>query len=223
VGGRYYQHTLVGDGREGVEVITGKEQRRALDALLLCLQESVDVPAHIHSLLGPRTLVRGRRRELFGGRTGPLLDELGLAESAARLVIQFVLVPARLERVVQQSEWDSSQLTLEELLSRLMQSCLFSDSTLSASRKALLQHVLVDELLSVASDPAVSAHVRAVVEANLGKVVLSWEARSASQTDDEAAIGRRIQRFLNRDSSWKSTQPSPRSMPPGSPIGCGGR
>ncbi len=219
IGGRHYQHSLVGDGRSGPTVIPVQEQRQALDSLLVSMRQSLEVPRSLRDLIAARTVLQGRRRELFQGRTAPFMDELGLAEGAARLVIHGLLVPERLERLVQQRDWDPQQLGLDELLARLMESCLFAETENDGNRKALVQHVLVDELLALASDPAASSHVRAVLEGNLANIAKSLEARSAV-SDDESALVRRIQRFLERDSSWRPAPVTPRVLPPGSPIGC---
>jgi hypothetical protein len=220
LGGRTYQHALAGDGRMPHEIVNAGEQRRALDALLGALRSTLELPPVVLEQLAPGTVISGRRRELFDGRSAPFFDENGLAEGAAHLVLSNILVPERLERLVQQNSRDANQLGLEEVLARLVELCLFADSAQGHVTKAVLQHALVDELLDLAADPGASPHVRAVIESTLATTVTTWGAQRANKSADERALSRRIQRFLERDSEWPATRSKRRVLPPGSPIGC---
>lgn len=218
--GRYYQHGLTGDGRAAPIVIPAADQRRALEMLLGTLRSSLELPAHVQRMLAPRTLMSGRRRELFEGRSAPMFDELGLAEGAARLVLEPMLVPERLERLVQQHAKDANQLGLQEVLARLVETCLFADSALDEEHQAVVQHAMVESFLALACDPSASPHVRAVVESTLELIIQSWQAQSTVKSPDERMLARRIKRFLERESEWPAIHTQARRLPPGSPIGC---
>ena len=220
VGGRTYTHALVGDGRPAPEVVPAAEQRAALVALLRALPATLALPENARDLLAPRTVVGGRRREVFAGRSGPTFDEYGLAEAAARLIVQPLLVPERLERVRQQAAHDATQLSVEELLQRLV--AVGTDPLVPSDPelRAVLRDVVVDELLRLAIDRSASAQVRAQVEGQLAWLEGIWSGDGAGGDAARAALQRRIHRFLNRTSDADVQPSAPRALPPGSPIGC---
>ncbi len=220
VGGRTYTHALVGDGRPAPAVVPATEQRAALVALLLALPATLTLPENARALLAPRTVVPGRRREVFAGRSAPTFDEYGLAEAAARLVVQPLLVPERLERVRQQAAHDDKQLSVDEVLQQLV--AVGSDPLVPADPelRAVLREVVVDELLRLAADRSASARVRAQVESRLGTLLRIWNGDGPGSDATRAALQRRIERFLNRTSDADVPPSAPRSLPPGSPIGC---
>lgn len=220
VGGRTYAHALVGDGRPAPAVVPAEEQRAALVALLRALPETLALPADARALLAPRTVVGGRRREVFTGRSAPTFDEYGLAEAAARLIVQPLLVPERLERVRQQAAHDSKQLSVDELLQRLI--AVGTDPLVPADPelRSVLREVVVDGLLGLAVDRSASARVRAQAEGQLANLARVWSGDASGSDAARAALQRRIDRFLNRTSDAEVPPSAPRSLPPGSPIGC---
>jgi hypothetical protein len=220
VGGLNYQHALAGDGVEPPRRIPVEAQRRALDALLFSLRSTLQVPAAARDLLAPATVVRGRQRELFVGRSAPAFDELGLAEAATRLVLVPLLEPERLARVVQQRRADPDQLGLEEVLGRIAEVLLHEGRTLDEELEDVLAEVLVDEFLRLVGDPDASPPVRAGAEAALRGLLRAWSGQTLRVGASHAARAARVERFLSRE--WDAPVPpaAPRNLPPGSPIGC---
>ena len=100
IGGVRYTYALRGDGQRPVEPVPSDEQLRALDAVLAALKpEVLEVPARIASLIPPRPAGYSPTRELFSGRTALTFDPLAAAESAAGMVVEMLLDPARASRL----------------------------------------------------------------------------------------------------------------------------
>ena len=220
VGGRSYQHALAGDGTPPVRTVDGARQREALDALLFSLRGTLELPDPALGLLSPETIVAGRRREAFAGRSDPVFDPLGLAEAGTRLVLRSLFVPERLARVVEQQRLMPEQLGLEELFERTAQVLLADARALDGELELVLAEVLVDELLRLAAEPSASLAVRAAAEASLREIAQSWVVRGALLGPGRRALLGRLERFLQRP--WSAPEPPsvPRALPPGSPIGC---
>ncbi|MFT7667959.1 MAG: hypothetical protein ACI8X5_000645 [Planctomycetota bacterium] len=216
IGGQMYEHSLVGDGRDTPTVVSAERQRAALRGLLTTLQRTHNLPDPIADLLAPRTMVAGRRREQFSGRTAPAFDRNGLAQASLRHTVRAMLDPTRLERVLEQHDYDPAQLGLAELLEALVRDG-FEGQGAGAGQNSprrssgALAGVVADELLLLASNPRASQRVRDESEAAL---VLAH-----GRTPD-AWLRKRIVRFLERGFDSELRDTPPHSMPPGSPIGC---
>ena len=219
IGGRHYVHELAGQEVTGPEVVAPERQREALDLLLFSLRESVELPPEAVAQLGPQTIVRGRRRETFAGRTAPEFDPVGLAEALAEMTLGALLVPERLARVVEQARKDPRQLGIDELLRRSQEVLLQGAPGLDPVLDEVLAGVWVGRLEALAASPAVAPAVRSAAELALERA--ARELASGGGDPWRGVLARRAERFLGRPWNAVPSEPAPRRAPPGSPIGCG--
>jgi hypothetical protein len=102
VGGMNYTYALRGDGQLITKALTKDEQRKALNAVIDCLDPKfLLLPDRIAQLIPPRPAEYDFTRELFKKRTGLAFDILSPAETAADLPLSFLFNSERLNRMVQ--------------------------------------------------------------------------------------------------------------------------
>ncbi|MEO5947155.1 MAG: zinc-dependent metalloprotease, partial [Chitinophagaceae bacterium] len=102
VGGMYYTYALRGDGQTVTKPLTKEEQRKALNALIDCINpKMLQLPERIAQLIPPRPAGYDFSRELFKKRTGLAFDVLTPAETAADLPLSFIFNSERLNRMMQ--------------------------------------------------------------------------------------------------------------------------
>jgi len=93
VGGMYYTYALRGDGQIVTKVLSKDEQRRALNAIIDCLDPKLlQLPQRIAQLMPPRPAGYGFSRELFQKRTGLAFDALSPAERRPICLFHFFLI-----------------------------------------------------------------------------------------------------------------------------------
>ena len=91
VGGLNYTYALRGDGQESTTPILKKEQVKAMNLILDCLDPKfLSLPQKIVDLIPPRPAGYIESRELFNKRTGLPFDALSPAETAADLPLSFL-------------------------------------------------------------------------------------------------------------------------------------
>jgi len=103
------------------KVVSGKQQREALKALLNTLNTKVlTLPEHIVKLIPPKAYGYYRNRESFKGNTGITFDAVSAAEANAKHTVSLLLNEQRLARLQQQSVMDSSIPDVHELFELLI-------------------------------------------------------------------------------------------------------
>ena len=123
IAGVDYAYAVKGDGTETARVVPAERQRAALDALMQALSPDVlDLRDPLIDLLSSVQSGDGDRQteiELFKGKTDAVFDPSTAAATAAEVVFESVLAPARLNRLVEQQRRDAGQLGLPETLDRV--------------------------------------------------------------------------------------------------------
>ncbi|MCB9898179.1 MAG: zinc-dependent metalloprotease [Planctomycetes bacterium] len=230
IGGLTYDRALRGDGRDGARMVDGATQRRALAALGAALDpHELDLSDDVLALLLPPADGAGRPRERMPSATEPAFDALGAAAVAADLVAADVLQPERCARVLDFHRRDPGLPSLEEVLDTLVAASGLDgddprpdeDARLAAVRRTV-QRVVVDRMLALASDGALPAAVRAVVELRLERLAERLEAQPGG--DDAARAQRRllardVRAALERAATPGRVPSEAPPAPPGSPIG----
>lgn len=220
IGGRWYEHSLVGDGRAAPEVVPATRQRLALQLLLESLATTSEVPSHVTALLVPQTIVAGRRREAFVGRASPMFDPVAMGEASMRFTLLAILQPERLERVAQQHDRDPSQLGLSELFGELVEEVKVDALLSTTPSRDALARVLVGELISLARTPRASGRVRGASEEALWMLREHWRQDRGREGAAARHLLPVIERFSARPHDREEPAPLPSALPPGSPIGC---
>jgi hypothetical protein len=225
VGGVDYRYALAGDGQPGARAVPAARQLEALSAVLSVLDpKELDIPEAVLATLLPRPFGYGQNRELFNGRTQPLFDALGAAETAAAQAVGGLLHPERSARLVDQHRRDASlpglQVVLDELFETAFGAAEQEARLLEIRRR--VRHVAVQGLLRLHDDARASSSVRAIARATAE----SWSEKIARASDADAHdrfLVDVLQRALERPSAPREADPSAPTPPPGSPIGCGFR
>ncbi|TPV93747.1 MAG: DUF5117 domain-containing protein [Myxococcales bacterium FL481] len=203
---------------DAMRPVDAATQRRALDAVLAIVDPvQLDVPEAVLRRLTP-----GDEGERLQSNSWPVFDALGAAATATQHVLDDLLVPARLARLVEFHRRDPEQLGLEELLDRVIRQA-FRPTPASARHAELarvIQSTTVDALLAAARRPDLPASVRDRIERRLVRL-RRVELRDGSRLDREhrASLDGRVRRHLDRPHEAGTPPAPPVEPPPGSPIG----
>jgi len=227
LGGLYYNHKLRGDVQKNPEIVSGPEQRRALDVLLKTIQpEFLAIDERILNLIPPRPPGYRETRELFPGYTGQTFDPFGAAETAASLTIGLVLRPERAARLVEYHSRRKDVPGLAEVLDSLISSTFkaSSKSGYFAEIHRVVNNVLLYHMMGLAADEDANPQVRAVALLKLDKLrnwlyqqVYSKPVKDESQKAHYFYALSQIKLFQTDPSKVRFAIPS--SPPQGAPIG----
>jgi hypothetical protein len=225
IGGLEYAYAIRGDGQIPTAFIDPTRQMRALEVVLSVLDPAtLDLPERVLAQIPPRPPGSARTRELFRGRTDPVLDPLGAAATAADMVVSALLQPERAARLVDFHRRDTSQPGLESILEVLIDRAFDSPATTSPRFEELrrvVQTVTVDGLIELSSNTDASPEVRSRV----GAVLVELRARLAApsgtgvaEAAHRSALADIITRYIER-----GLVPAPLAIdapppPPGDPI-----
>ncbi|MEZ5314360.1 MAG: zinc-dependent metalloprotease [Thermoanaerobaculia bacterium] len=230
LGGVEYRYTLVGDGGlDQARPVAPERQRRALGALLETLTPAtLDLPEDLLRKLLPRPNGYGENRELFSSRTAPVFDALGAAATAADLTVRALLQPERAARMVDQHRRSESQPDFSELLQGLVDAT-FADTALLAPREAelarVVQRVVVDRMLTLATDESAAPWVRSRVDLALAELLQRVDQEPGLDTSERAhvaALTSEIGRYVARPFALATGGGAAQPEPPGDPIGGSG-
>lgn len=173
IGGVDYTYKVKGDNQPEQKWVSAKDQKDALNALLLSVSPTqLDVPAHILALIPPRPYGYGRNRETFPSRTGPTFDPIAPAENVVDLTFNFLFDGARVNRIHLQNLQDKSLPGFQDVLNQVTTQ-VFSNTMpggLKDEIKLMTEAKLVDRLISTAKNPNASQTVRALTRAHLAKL-----------------------------------------------------
>ena len=226
LGGLSFEYNVRGDGRPGPQIVPAEAQRAALDALMGTLDpEFLALPERILTLIPPRPPGYERGRETFPARTGPPLDPVAIAESAADLTISLALQSERAARLVEHKARNRDHLGLDRVIARLIEvgwQRKITDPYGREIQRAVGRRV-VHHLVVLARNPRASGQVRAMAFTAL-EGLSRWIEREAARPQSDVAIRAHLRyhaaelaRFL-RDPGEVRLSPAP-SPPAGSPIG----
>lgn len=224
IGGLNYTFAVSGDGEDAVRTIPASVQRAALARLMTTLApRTLAIPDTVLAVMSPRPSAWSDGTELFRSGTQPMFDELGAAETLARVVIDAVLQRERAGRLVTMAARDAGALTLGETIDSLLAVARArrTDSRHDAALRRVVERGVVDRLLELAADPRALVQVRDIVDMRLA--ALDETARVRMTTGDE--IARAHWRGIDRDiGRWRTEHvipedTSPLAAPPFDPFG----
>jgi hypothetical protein len=233
VGGLEYEYALrgAGDGSAVVVAVDAARQQVALDVLLDALDPAVlDLPERLLQILSPRPAGYGMNREMFRGGARPGFDPVAAAGSAARLVLDGLLDPARGMRLIDQHRRDRSFPGLAGMLARV-ENRIFPRKAPDRARLRELQRAVqtqwVGGLIRLATATAVPEPVRSRATYRLRTLRDRLESETSPDVVDGRSSGHReylvrwIARILAGEDHREMSSPAP-GPPPGSPIGMPG-
>ncbi len=229
VGGLRYTYAVRGDGQPTNEPVPEATQRAAVDALMETLRpEFLALPENITRLIPPQPIGYDRDRELFKSSTGGFFDPLSAAASSAGLTLDMLLLPERLNRLVEQEargalpNFGAGKL-LQQLRSTLMPAAN-ADNAMQAEIRRSVRQTYLNRLLAVAVADASGAAVKghALLEINVLENEIAQQSARVTDGNERASLTYllgQIRRFREKPSEFKPTPPP--AVPPGQPIGCG--
>ena len=221
VGGMNYTYALRGDGQLITKALTKDEQRRALNAVIDCLDPKfLLLPDRIAQLIPPRPAGYDFTRELFKKKTGLAFDILSPAETAADLPLSFLFNSERLNRMVQY-EAVNNGLGVGEMMNILILKTWKASRMTGVEKLIQLQteQVLLTYLLSASVNDNNSFAVKSVLTKSL-KDLKTFIESSLKTVTDETYKGH-LMLALERMNKPADAKPTiHRAIPPGAPIGC---
>lgn len=233
VGGMHYTYNVRGDGRHGPEPVPAHVQHAALDALLETITPHfLRIPDNIVELIPPRPPGYYGSRELFRGYTDPAFDPLAAAETASNMTIELLFNPSRAARLVEMEARDTLNLGLAEMIDEVLSRTWYGEVKrgYSSTVQNIVNHVVLRQLLSLASNSQASSQVRAVANFKL-ETLREWMKIEAEQNTDTSDVQRlssllygyrMLQHFTDKGKALIDPTDPP-APPPGSPIGSGSR
>jgi hypothetical protein len=225
IGGLYYTYAMRGDGQVPTKLVSGDEQKQAMQALLKTIDPAtLSLREELIKAIPPRPLGYRRSRETVKIRTGLTFDPIASAEAAADMSISLLLRPERATRLVEYKGRDASQPGLDYVLNELIKATWKSAAL--PGYKGELRHavnaVALKNLMYLVSDNKASEQARAITYAQLISLK-SWAKKQATITKDkgeQAALQFavfQIVQFEENPDEFKRLEPL--SPPDGSPIG----
>ncbi len=217
VGGFDYDYAVAGEKRKPVTPIAARKQAAALRALLATLNPNeLLIPDRLRTKLAPKPNSSAMDRERFESRTAMIFDPDAPVRVAAEAVLGQLLHPQRATRLAAYGDKDwNLQVALTTVTAYISERKPGTDDHVHN----IVEHVLVNKLIDLASNTGTSHAVRA--EATRQLLQLSGEYQVQTTSSQRAhywQLWSAIKRFRDRPHT-PATPPEPQPAPPGSPIG----
>lgn len=217
VGGLDYTYELKGDNAtaKGQTMVPAQTQKQAVAMLIeATTPEYLRMPESLLTLIPPTAFGDDITREHFNGRMGRMLDPVSAAESAADFALTLLLQPERLNRVNWQHSQVRGMISVEQLVSRLLDVHWYRKGEANYGLNDRLRYVTLNAIMRSATDEALAPEVKAAIDASLTKFD-DW-------LDDDSKLPQREVLREQLKHYWETgTWPSlfeVKALPPGSPI-----
>ena len=218
IGGLSYEYGVKGAKIYTTSFLDAAIQRNALSSFLKTLYpKTLLLPKKFLSILPPRSFGNPRGRESFKSQTGVAFDHLSLAETLTSMQLKMLLHPERINRLIQQTTFDPSQLGFEEVLTALYEN-IFEFTTASNTEKniqIILKDEIVNQLIQLYLSKKIFPQVASEIIVFFNRLEMVASAESA--TDFDRYLQHKIQLLYTQPNTFK-THYNPK-MPDGSPIG----
>jgi len=219
IGGLDYTYKVKGDDQAYPEIVDRNVQESALSAMLATIApEALALPEDLLEIIPPRPAGLGYSRELFNGNTGPAIDALGIAETAADLPVSLILNADRANRLVEYSA-RTGNLSLEDVLDGLISVSWDQESPdgYMGSVHRVVKYVVLKNMIKLAASNNANPVTKAIAHKKLTDLQIKL---SLSQGADSQYGAHLIAQYLTNPEEFEiEGAPAP---PPGSPIGSGG-
>jgi hypothetical protein len=199
IGGLYYSHTIRGDTQKDPEIVSGDEQRRALEVVLRTVDpEFLAMPERVLEIMPPRLRVLGpfrspmrgapsvTNRDVFPGRTGHPFDPLGAAETAANYTVERLLHHERAARVVEYHARKEDTPSLGEVIDTLIGVTWGRtyENGYHAELGRMVDDLVLINLMKLASNKTAAMSVRSVAFLKLDELK-EWLGKQVEKAKDE--------------------------------------
>ncbi len=219
IGGLDYYYKLKGDNQPDPKIVDAAIQRKALAEMMKSISpEVLAIPENLLDMIPTRPAGISSSRELFNGNTGPTLDALGIAETAANASVSLILNPQRANRLVEYGA-RAQNLSLKEVISTLIQNSWQQKKQPGyyGSIQQVINHVVTKNMIQLHASSQANPLTKAIVASELVKL----SEMLAEKDNDPVAVQAvmMIETYLENPEDFEV--PSTLSAPPGSPIGSG--
>jgi hypothetical protein len=209
IGGQLYNFAVKGDalpmGNKALDIATQKQALRAL--LNTVSEQSLQIPKSVSELLQPPADGYPRSRESFKTKTFFSFDEISAKEAAIDHLTEYLLHPARLNRIHQQS-WG-----IKAYLRTIQDEFLNNISYNSAHAANLAHHIFTMKLISLLQDDLLHFGVKAEIH----QLLKNYQNKPLTGAH-HSLLKQMIQLYYAQPTLVPKRQEVP--LPPGAPIGC---
>ena len=225
LGGVDFSYAVRGDAAARAGVAPAAQQRAALSGLLAAMTpEALDTPETLIPYLSSGQSGDTDRQyqiEAFDGAGGPVFDSLTAADVGAGMVLDALLAPDRLARLVEQHRRDANQPGVGEVIDRLLAQAFAPASGRLAEVARRVQTRAALELAATTQRPDVSPAAKAEISQRLVDLAAKLKAAPGADPSDRAhrlQLSALLQdkEELVRVLAQPRRRPEP---PPGMPIG----
>jgi hypothetical protein len=224
IGGLDYRYNLRGDGQPNPTIVPAAEQKKALTAVLKTLTpETLTLPESLLKILPPTPPGYPRTQESFPSETGLTFDPIAAAESAADLTLQVLFNPQRASRLVEYHARDAANPSLQSVIETTLNAASVrpKGNGLAAEVSRAIETRTVEALLSLAANPSTGNEARAIVSAELHKILTGGRPSANDVNPEERAhvdaLNARITDFEHDPAKFSPSKSL--EAPPGMPIG----
>ena len=235
IGGLYYNHTIRGDTQKDPVLVTGDEQRRAIEIVLRTINpEFLKMPQRVLEIMPPRLSGLGpnkstmqgtslTNRDVFPGRTGNPFDPLGAAEAAANFTVERLLHHERAARVVEYHARNDDTPSFGEIIDNLIEVTWKKtyENGYHAELGMMVNNLVLYNLMKLASNREAAMSVRSVVYLKLDEIK-EWLGKQGKNAKDESYSAHYlfakdlIKLYQENPNAVKLTEPL--AIPQGAPI-----
>ncbi|MEM9548259.1 MAG: zinc-dependent metalloprotease [Bacteroidota bacterium] len=220
IGGVNYNYAVKGFEEPLNEAVSENVQITATQVLLNALSPGeLAIPKDALDILLPSAKGYSRNRESFESNTSLVFDPLHSAEALSNFVLTLMLHPERLARINQQ------EISLSDYFNAI-QNRLFAyssgDSNYLNQLAMIPQKLYVIHLIKLATNTKIDKQVAAMAHIKLNAITSLIQNNSNDDWGAHYTYLINLIRTLNNRPELVQI-PGVAKMPPGSPIGCGGR
>ncbi|MCU7555823.1 zinc-dependent metalloprotease [Alteromonas sp. ASW11-19] len=217
IGGVEYSYELKGEfaSPHGQQPVAPAIQKKALALLIdATTADFLRLPENLLALIPPTAFGDDITREHFNGRMGRVLDPVTAAESAADYALSLLLHPERLHRVSWQHSQRRGMLSVEQIVSRMLDIHWYQEEKADYGLNARLRHVVLNAVMRTLTAPELAPEVRTNIEVAL----LKFDRWLKKDSDlPEAALMRQRLAYYWETGEWPYMLEI-KPLPPGSPI-----
>jgi hypothetical protein len=223
IGGMEFRYAVKGDGLAPTSLVAPERQRRALELVLDALEpEELAIPERILAQMAPGAFGVSTDEWFFASSAAPAFDQIGVARTLATMVVDDILAPQRIARLVAFHARNSESPAPEEVIARVVERTWGAlDVGEHAALRRVVQRVVVDGLIDLAAHETATVESRAAAEWGLRRISEMIQTRPVRLPEEEAhqsLAAADIQRFLTRRIT-ASDRSVALPAPPGTPIG----
>ena len=218
IGGVDYSYGVKGPIPFEIATVAVETQKEALTAMINSLSSKVlAIPKSLLKQLPPTAFGYSATRESFRSQTGRVFDVLGAPASLGKGIMQMILNPERVSRLIQQKALDANQLSFDQLANELTKSIFkkqYRDSYHQAIQTQLKESYL-NVLFGLHANNNTTASVKAISFGVIKRIENGLKKNTLEPY--RAYYINKIKRFLENPEAYK-VQETP-VLPDGSPIG----